>query len=87
MLELLGYHIVKTKSLSHLGSDRYQVVTDRHQDRITGTIANSLSRRNRTILSIPKCGAIHRLISAVLIRYYYTKIHAHWSEQLIVNVN
>ena len=32
-LETLGYHMVKTRSLSHLGLNRYRVVTDGQTDR------------------------------------------------------
>jgi len=34
-LETLGYHMVKTRSLSYLGLNRYRVVTDRQTDRRT----------------------------------------------------
>jgi len=44
ILEALSYHTVKTRSLSHLGLDRYRDVTDIKTDGWTGRIVVANTR-------------------------------------------
>jgi len=72
--------MVKTRSLSHLGSDRYQDVTDRHQDRIA--IANRrymialAHKKNLSLLGCSHC--YQRIERTVLLKLLLDDVSTCW---------